>query len=83
MFGFVRGAVKVTATWDGQPVVVRLAPLHLPDDPELSAVVLESPPSARSQRHTYRIIADDASGAEIGQPATGDIGTAPVSADQG
>lgn len=67
VLGFVRGATRITAEWDGRPAAVELVPLLGSTDPEVAALVVKSDPSPRSRPHTYRIVAYDAAGAEIGR----------------
>jgi hypothetical protein len=65
--GFVRGAAKVEAVWDGEPVPVVVVPLGLADDPGLSAVLLEAPAASGARLHGYGITVYDAAGAEVGR----------------
>jgi hypothetical protein len=66
MFGFVRGASRITAEWDGRPVAVQSVPIGGSGDPVISVLVLKTSSGARAQ-HSYRVVAYDASGAEIGR----------------
>jgi hypothetical protein len=65
--GFVRGAARVDAVWDGEPVPVVVVPLGVADDPGLSALLLESPAALRSRHHGYSVAAYDAAGVEVGR----------------
>jgi hypothetical protein len=63
--GFVRGAADVSALWDGVSVPVTVVPLGLAGDPTLSALLVVGPPGPAGSRHTYSVVAHDASGAEL------------------